>query len=235
MRFTISTKIALLALANAILVAAAVAAAGLVIAEREALQNASRAVERNSRIAWHEVELRGKGFALLEGKLKAGDATLDGDYALVDKVVELGGGTATIFSGDTRVATNVKKDDGSRAIGTKLAKNAAYESLFTQKKPFRGVIDILGKPYITAYDPILDTAGQVIGIVYVGIPMEQFAAGVADVKMWTIGAAIVCAIIGSLIALLLSHRIVGLPLRRVLEDLGRIASGDLSIRSEERR
>jgi methyl-accepting chemotaxis protein len=229
MRFTISTKVALLALVNAIIVAATVATAGIVIADKEAMKNATRAVERNERIAWHEADPKGEGIKLVDGKLMAGSIALDGNYAVVDKVAELGGGTATLFKGDTRVATNVKKDDGSRAVGTQLAKNAAYEAVFTQKKPFRGVVDILGKPYITAYDPIID-GGSVIGVVYVGLPMDTFNASVEQARYWTVGAALCCAALGFLLALLLSNRLVGRPLRRVLEDMSAIARGEVGIR-----
>ena len=33
---------------------------------------------------------------------------------------------------------------------------------------FYGEVDILGKPYVTGYDPIKDASGKVIGIWYVG-------------------------------------------------------------------
>ena len=80
---------------------------------------------------------------------------------------------ATIFvmkSGDeyVRVATNVKKDDGSRAVGTILdPKGKAIESI-KKGEAFYGEVDILGKPYITGYKPIQDSSKNVIGIYYVG-------------------------------------------------------------------
>ncbi len=53
-----------------------------------------------------------------------GSTKMNNNFDLVDEVVKQAGGTATIFvkSGDdyVRVATNVKKDDGSRATGTIL-------------------------------------------------------------------------------------------------------------------
>jgi hypothetical protein len=87
-------------------------------------------------------------------------------------VVKQAQGTATIFvkSGGeyVRVATNVKKDDGSRAIGTILdPKGKAIESI-SEGDPFFGEVDILGKPYITGYKPIRDSSQHVIGIYYVG-------------------------------------------------------------------
>ena len=81
------------------------------------------------------------------------------------------GGTATVFSrkGDdfVRISTNVMKE-GKRAIGTKLAPTGKAMAAIKQKKPYFGQVDILGKSYLTAYDPIIDSSGEVIGIWYVG-------------------------------------------------------------------
>ena len=101
-----------------------------------------------------------------------GSTKMNNNFDLVDEVVKQAGGTATIFvkSGDEyiRVATNVKKDDGSRAIGTILdPKGKAIESI-KKNEAFYGEVDILGKPYITGYDPIRDASKNVIGIYYVG-------------------------------------------------------------------
>ncbi|WP_050422342.1 Cache 3/Cache 2 fusion domain-containing protein [Bradyrhizobium tropiciagri] len=101
-----------------------------------------------------------------------GQTKMNNNFQLVDEVVSQAQGTATIFvkHGDEyiRVATNVKKDDGSRAIGTILdPKGKAIESI-RKGEPFYGEVDILGKPYITGYKPILDSSRKVIGIYYVG-------------------------------------------------------------------
>src|SRR6516165_7372749 len=101
-----------------------------------------------------------------------GSTKMNNNFDLVDDVVKQAQGTATIFvkSGDeyVRVATNVKKDDGSRAIGTILdPKGKAIESS-KKNEAFYGGVDILGKPYITGYKPIRDSSQNVIGIYYVG-------------------------------------------------------------------
>jgi hypothetical protein len=101
-----------------------------------------------------------------------GSTKINNNFDLVDEVAKEAGGTATIFvkSGDeyVRVATNVKKDDGSRAIGTVLnPKGKAIESI-RKNEAFYGEVDILGKPYIAGYDPIRDSSKNVIGIYYVG-------------------------------------------------------------------
>jgi hypothetical protein len=101
-----------------------------------------------------------------------GSAKQNNDFTLVDEVVKEAGGTATIFvkSGDefVRVATNVKKDDGTRAVGTILdPKGKAIEAI-KKGEAFYGEVDILGKPYTTGYEPIHDGGKNIIGIYYVG-------------------------------------------------------------------
>ena len=101
-----------------------------------------------------------------------GSTKMNNDFSLVDDVVKQAGGTATIFvkNGDefVRVATNVKKDDGSRAIGTILHPKGKAIASIQKNEAFYGEVDILGKPYITGYEPIQDPPNGVIGIYYVG-------------------------------------------------------------------
>jgi len=117
-----------------------------------------------------------EGTDIVAGKqvptLYLGSTKVNNSFDLVDEVVKQAGGTATIFvkSGDdyVRVATNVKNDDGSRAIGTLLDPKGKAIGSIKKNEPFYGEVDILGKPYITGYDPILDQSKNVIGIYYVG-------------------------------------------------------------------
>jgi hypothetical protein len=101
-----------------------------------------------------------------------GTTKMNNYFTVVDNVVKSVGGTATLFvkSGDeyVRVATNVKKDDGSRAIGTILDPKGKAIVEINAGKAFYGEVDILGKPFVTGYDPIKDGSGAVIGIYYVG-------------------------------------------------------------------
>jgi hypothetical protein len=101
-----------------------------------------------------------------------GSTKIDNNFDLVDAVVKQMGGTATIFvkSGDeyVRVSTNVPAPNGGRAIGTVLDPKGKAIVSINKNEAFFGDVDILGKPYITGYDPIHDASGAVIGIYYVG-------------------------------------------------------------------
>ena len=101
-----------------------------------------------------------------------GTTKMNNHFDVVDEVVNENGGTATLFvkAGDeyVRVATNVKKADGSRAIGTILDPNGPAIAMIRKGDAYYGDATILDKPYVTGYDPIRDASGGVIGIYYVG-------------------------------------------------------------------
>jgi hypothetical protein len=106
-----------------------------------------------------------------------GTTKMNNNFAVVDEVKQQMGGTATLFvkSGDdfVRVATNVQKDDGSRAIGTVLDPKGKAIAAIRGGGPYYGEADILGKAYVTGYEPIRDPGGNVIGVYYVGYPKAQ--------------------------------------------------------------
>jgi hypothetical protein len=117
-----------------------------------------------------------KGEELVGGRmvpvLYFGSTKMNNNFQLVDEVQRERGGTATIFvrSGDEfiRVATNVKKEDGSRAIGTILDPKGRAFAAIAKGDSYFGEADILGRPYITGYEPIRGSGSDVIGVYYVG-------------------------------------------------------------------
>ena len=119
-----------------------------------------------------------EGAEKIDGKdvpvLYFGPTRMNNYFDVVDEVVKQNGGTATLFvkSGDdfVRVATNVKKDDGSRAVGTLLDPNGPAIQSIRKGAPYYGEANILGKPYITGYEPIKDANENVLGAFYVGYP-----------------------------------------------------------------
>lgn len=108
--------------------------------------------------------------------LKLGNASQANNFEVVDEVANLMGGTATLFVKNSddfvRVSTNIKKDDGARAVGTKLGAEDKAAAQLRQGKPFYGLVEIFGKPYITGYEPLLNDGGEVIGAWHVGYPVQ---------------------------------------------------------------
>lgn len=101
-----------------------------------------------------------------EDKLYKGTTVLNDNYEVVDKIGEDTGDTVTIFQGDTRIATNVMMD-GERAIGTQ-ASPEVVSTVINQGESYYGEANVVGQLYQTAYMPLENAAGEVIGILYVG-------------------------------------------------------------------
>jgi methyl-accepting chemotaxis protein len=105
--------------------------------------------------------------------LQFGGKPQGNQFQVVDSVTAIMGGTATLFTaaGDdfVRVSTNVKKDNGDRAVGTQLDPHGQVIGEMRKGLSFYGVVDILGSPYVTGYEPIYDgKSSKPIGLWYVG-------------------------------------------------------------------
>ena len=196
--------------------------------DAEMRQRASIRQESNMAVAWEVLKEHGAAFKLADGKLAVGSYALNGNYEVVDRVQALVGGVATIFMGDERISTNVKKPDGSRAVGTKLAAGPVHDAIFQDHKVFRGEAEILGEKYFTAYDPIKSEAGDVIGVLFVGIKQSDYLSIVSRTTLHigifvAVAALVLCGIIGLLIRRLLS------PLGIMERAMRRLAENDLEV------
>ncbi|WP_337847085.1 methyl-accepting chemotaxis protein [Sphingomonas sp.] len=224
-RLTLATKITLLSC-----LAMLALAVSLVVTTQWALDQdmQSRAAERqqtNMGVA-HEVLGRyGKNFSVDGERLLLDGHPLNGFNAPVDRVKALVGGTATIFLGDTRIATNVVKDDGSRAVGTKLAPGPVFDTVLRDGKPYRGQADILGKSYYTAYDPIRDASGKTIGILYVGIPVEDVAGSASGLIVMLEEIGLAALLIGCAVQFFIGRRLFA-PITAMIASMRRLADGD---------
>ncbi|MFP4224997.1 MAG: methyl-accepting chemotaxis protein [Phycisphaeraceae bacterium] len=112
--------------------------------------------------------------------LFAGDRQLTGDVEFVDQVLAQTGATCTLFQtlpGQwVRVATNVKDTDGKRATGTTLGSDSPVYQTVMNGQTYEGVNIIAGKIYQTAYAPLRNAEGEIVAVLYVGVPHSNFQA-----------------------------------------------------------
>ncbi|MRR07840.1 MAG: methyl-accepting chemotaxis protein, partial [Deltaproteobacteria bacterium] len=177
---------------------------------------------------WELLRSKGKDFRSVDNKLMVGDYVVNDNFELPDKLKEISGGTATIFMGDTRVSTNVTKDDGSRAIGTKL-QGSAYDAIFKEGKPYRGEAEILGTAYFTAYDPIKNSQGDTIGVLYVGVKKSDFFASFDRLKYILAAIALGSIFVSAILVWLVINNSLK-QLKQVVSVLGEVSKGNLAIK-----
>ena len=116
------------------------------------------------------------------GQLSAGGVALADNTEPVDRFTTETGGVATIFAkqadGYRRITTSLKKEDGSRAVGTLLDPLSPAYAAIAQDKPYTGRATLFGKAYMTRYEPLHDATGATIGILFEGFEIGTFDAAV---------------------------------------------------------
>ncbi|RYE33236.1 MAG: methyl-accepting chemotaxis protein, partial [Hyphomicrobiales bacterium] len=226
-RLPISSRLAILAVLIVGVAVAASVGVSLRAAEKAMRERAQSSLTVNINLLRDILLTKGEP-RLQDGQLVFGSEGVNNNFAAVDKVKALSGGTATVFMGDTRVTTNVTKPDGTRAVGTKLAQGPAHDAVFKEKRTYSGAADILGVPYFTIYEPIVQKSdGNVIGILYVGIKQEEFLAVTGEMLRDNIIAGLTIAAIAAALLFWLVRRMIK-PLGMLSEALRRLAEGDLA-------
>jgi methyl-accepting chemotaxis protein len=132
--------------------------------------------------------------------------TLINDTATVDEIKAMTNDSVTIFLADVRIASTVREPDGTRGIGTKAAEEVS-NIVLKSNKTFLGKAQVVGVVNQTAYEPILDTGGKVIGMFFVGIPNTPYEAMIADFERNLMIFIVIEVLISSMIIYCASLRI----------------------------
>jgi methyl-accepting chemotaxis protein len=194
--------------------------------ERHEEAEAQRALHGSLALLKQRLRPLGSTWGVTAGALTLGGQTLNGRNDLVDDVSEITGAVATLFMGETRVATNVRAPDGSRGVGTKLAAGPVHDAVLRNGVTYQGRATILGTPHLTIYEPIHDAGGSVIGILFVGVPLQAaLDASRATMREGIVVGFLVALVIGLAYWLLL-HRSVR-PLTLLVGVMHRITRGEL--------
>ena len=163
---------------------------------------------------------------IIDGNLCKGDEKISENNSIVDEMGEICNGHVTIFQNDTRVATTVTKSDGQRSTGTKASEKVINEVL-KGGKFYTGVADVLGAEYNCAYAPIKNATGNIIGMVFVGLP----AVGM-DIQQKFIFSVIISSLIIMTVLGIFSWLMIGKEMKKlsaVTESLETVSEGDLRI------
>jgi hypothetical protein len=112
--------------------------------------------------------------AMADLKARAEKLGTKADNSAVEAVAKDHGGVATVFAKDgneyKRVATTVKREDGSSAVGTVLDASSPAVAKLNNGEAYYGEATVFGKTYDAGYEPIKDASGAVIGAYFVGQP-----------------------------------------------------------------
>jgi methyl-accepting chemotaxis protein len=234
----LATRTTLAAVSFVVLVAGAMLATAHMIATDRASQAMRTEIDRNigTLAALFAQADRSVTLSVQDGSLRAVRSPAMpafADHALVDATAGAAGGVATIFVTDpasgafVRRTTNVKKEDGSRAIGTNLAPDHPAQAALRRGEPYFGPATLFGRQFYTAYMPVTDPAGKVAGVLFVGQPSAHYSEkGAADLKTMALaGFGITLVLVGLLLWVM---RRTLRPIGAVTAAVTRIADGDVA-------
>ncbi len=169
-----------------------------------------------------------------------GGVLLNRNYEIVDKIKKTvyenliydgkDIGTATIFQDDVRISTNVKNEDGSRAIRTRVSEEV-YNQVVLEGEPWIGRAYVVNNWYITAYEPIENINNEIIGILYVGILEQKYV----DIRNRAVLAFLAITLMGVIVSMMLSYiisRRISVPLKKLVSASREIAQGNLDAKVE---
>jgi methyl-accepting chemotaxis protein len=130
--------------------------------------------------------------------LLSGRNALNMNFSAIDNFSARTGVGATVFvkrgQDFIRISTSVKKENGERAVGTLLDHSHPGYKTILDGGTYIGFAQLFGSQYMTRYDSIRDTRGNVIAVLYVGINVEsRFQFGISA-KISLLAAGIVAPV-----------------------------------------
>jgi len=135
-------------------------------------------------------------------------------------------GTVTIFLDDIRISTNVISREGERTVGT-LVSEEVYNRVFKKGDIWIDRAFVVDKWYIAGYMPLLDTTGKTVGILYVGVPSDNYKWIKSNMAWYVLLITGITAFIAIIVSVYLLKRIIR-PINEVVETTDIIAEGDYS-------
>lgn len=139
-------------------------------------------------------------------------------------------GTATLFLEDVRISTNVRLFEGRRALGTRVS-SAVRSTVLDNGKTWLDSAFVVNDWYISAYEPIIDSYGKSVGMLYVGFLEAPFTKA-KYTTLLTILAAFLAITVASVPIFLRWARAIFRPLERMSDTISKVESGDLGARTD---
>lgn len=196
------------------------------VIENEALEKAKSDLQTSSQIL--DLQFPGS-WSIADNQLYKGTTLINDNYDIIDEIGQLtNGDTVTLFMGDTRVATNVKTEDGERAVGTKISEEVAQRVL-VEGETFFGTANVVGNSYQAAYMPLKSEAGEIVGILYVGAPdaSERIQILKNEIYIEILVQALVILLLAFVLIYLFTRPMIA-RLKKAAQVLEAVAKGDLT-------
>lgn len=149
------------------------------------------------------------------------------DEAFIDAVKGESENDFTIFKDNVRVNTTVM-NGSERAVGTEMD-SAIAKTVLDNKENYLADTQIMGKPYVAAYQPIIDGNGDAIGAMFAGLNISEINELEVLAVIVSILVAVVVAVAISIIMIFYIRTSIIRPVGSLCAVAGEMAQGNLSV------
>ena len=137
-------------------------------------------------------------------------------------------GTATLFLDDVRIATNVRLFEGERAIGTRVSA-VVHDAVLGRGNTWLDRAFVVNDWYVSAYQPLVDSRQQRIGMLYVGFLEGPFADVRRQVLIGIAGLFAAAMLVAGIFAIFWARRVFK-PIERMHATMHAIEQGQADAR-----
>lgn len=150
------------------------------------------------------------------GELYKGETNITNNFVIVDNIQDLTGDNCAIFLKNICVSTTVPEGECNRAVGT-YAPYEVTSKILEAGQTYTGRTELAGQVNQIAYKPIKSEYGEIIGVLYLGVPVSlSFTNLYNSIKVIGITGLILTLLVGLIICVIVDY-----PIKKTLREVRR--------------
>lgn len=165
--------------------------------------------------------------------LYKGNQEITGQHHIVDHFKEDTAMDVTLFYKDTRILTTITNWENQRIIGTSAPEHIMEEVQDNNEVRFYNNALINGEKYFACYHPLTNADGTVVGMLFVGKPIEEIKNRIDGSLNPIIVVGLISLVIASIISYSYAKRFVN-TLHRLKNFLKKTSTGNLNVKIDSK-
>ncbi len=177
-------------------------------------------------------------YSYTDGVFYKGTTSMEPMYEYLNDMSEKAEVDVMVFFGDTCVMSTFKDENGNSFDGIKVDANT-YEKIVTKyvmkgNYYYDSDADFNGKSYATYYYPLMqESTGEVVGAMFCGVERDEINSSMNGILTSLIIVGILFAAASAVLCFLEVRKITK-PIKKSVDDLSSVASGDLTVKVSEK-
>lgn len=167
------------------------------------------------------------------GNLCKGDFNITKNPKIADNIKEATDMDITIFYGKVRYMTSIVSESGNRMVGTSAGDEVVQRVLINGEEYFSQNVDIYGQAYFGYYMPLRNNDGEIVGMIFSGMPQADARAQITSILSLVIIIVITTGILGSIILIFVVRKLVS-ALEKGSDALEVLSHGQLNVKLDEK-